>query len=173
VAELKSIPSVLLHECEVSLLFQVHGLSAKQCEARLQAFGIDALPGLGKSGSGHDLVLMSNGPDMWLVEAQQREREPTLQQMRELLSDTDATITDLSSARLIVRIAGVSSRKFLKKGCPVDVDSLIADDVVATAVGHLGVTVHCLGEQFVVYVLQSFAADFWEWCKINALEFNV
>ena len=78
-AKLKSIPSVLLREREASVLFQVHGLTPKSCASRLKAFGIDALPALGKSVAGDDLLLMSNGPGMWLVQAQQRDTESTLQ----------------------------------------------------------------------------------------------
>lgn len=172
-ASLKSMPSVLLLEREVSLLFQVHGLTDVACATRLNAFAIKGLPQIGKSVAGNDLMFMSNGPGMWLVQAQQRDREKTLQQLRTTLADTDTTITDLSSARLIIQVSGASGRKFLKKGCPVDIDSLVADDVVVTQIGHLGVTIHCLGEEFVVYVLQSFGTDFWEWCRLNVLEFNV
>ncbi len=172
-AKLKSIPSVLLRECEVSLLLQVHGLSVASCGTRLSAFGIEQLPSIGKSIFGDDLLLMSNGPDMWLMQAQERELESTLQQLREALADTDATLTDLSSARLIVQVSGASSRKILKKGCPVDIDSLSGADVVSTVIGHLGVTIHCLGDEFVLYVLQSFGTDFWEWARLNSLEFNI
>ena len=172
-AKLKSIPSVLLREREASVLFQVHGLTTESCASRLKAFGIDVLPAIGKSVAGDDLLFMSNGPGMWLVQAQQRDSESTLQQLRDTLADTDATLTDLSSARLIVEVSGSSSRQFLKKGCPVDIDSLTTDDVVATAIGHLGVTIHCLGEDFVVYALQSFGTDFWEWCRLNVMEFNI
>lgn len=172
-ANLKSIPSVMVREREVSLLFQVHGLTAGACGERLKDYGILELPPIGKSVTGDDLVLMSNGPGMWLVQSDHRESELTLTQLREQFSDSDATVTDLSSARLIVQISGHSSRVLLKKGCPVDIDSLKANDVVSTLIGHLGATIHCLGDEFAVYVLQSFGTDFWEWCRENTLEFNI
>lgn len=172
-ANLKSIPSVLIRERQVSLLFQVHGLTSDTCGDRLKDFGIHELPPIGKSVAGDDLVFMSNGPGMWLVQSENRKSEIMLLALREQFSDTDATVTDLSSARLIVQISGHSSRVLLKKGCPIDIDSLKASDVASTLIGHLGATIHCLGDEFTVYVLQSFGTDFWEWCRHNTLEFNI
>lgn len=172
-ASLKSIPSVLIRECEVALLFQVHGLPSAACGERLSDYAISELPALGRSAAGDDLVFMSNGPGMWLVQSDHRDCEATLLRLREQLSGTDATVTELSSARLIVRISGHSSRVLLKKGCPLDIDSLKAGDVVSTLIGHLGATIHCCGDEFTIYVLQSFGADFWEWCRQNTLEFNI
>ncbi len=169
----RSIPSVLIREIDVGLLFQVQGLTEKSCGKQLMEFGIQKLPAYGKSIAGEDFDLLSNGPGMYLVQSQQRDNETTFLRLRELLSDTDATVTELSSARLIVQISGTSGRSFLKKGCPIDVDSLQADDVVTTIISHLGVTIHCLGDEFVLYVLQSFGTDFWEWCRQSAREFNI
>ena len=172
-ASRKSIPSVLVIECEVSVLFQVHGLTPESCGTRLTEFGIEQLPAIGKSVSGDDLLVLSNGPGMWFVQSEERAREATLIRLRELLADTDATLTDLSSARLIVRVSGSSARAFLKKGCPIDIESLVSGDAVSTVIGHLGVTIHCLGDDFTVYVLQSFGTDFWEWSRHSAREFNI
>lgn len=169
----KSIPSVLVLEIEFSLLYQVHGLTTESCGDRLNEFGVHLLPAYGRSASGDDFEILNNGPGMWMVQSRNRDRELTLVRLRELLADTDATVTDLSSARLTVQVAGVSSRTFLKKGCPVNIDSLESGDVISSVIGHLGATIHCLGDDFVVYILQSFGTDFWEWCRLNAMEFNM
>lgn len=170
-AKRKSIPSVLLTQVDVTALFQIHGLNATDCGSRLQGFGIDQLPSTAQSISGDDLVVLSNGPDMWLVQSLNRASDSTLDALREALEELDATVTDLSSARLIVRVSGQFARDFLKKGCPIDVDTIQTGDVVTTVIGHLGVTIHCQGDEFFLYVLQSFGTHFWEWCGINSREF--
>ncbi len=173
-ASRRSIPSVLLREHDVSLLFQAHGLTPEDCGERLSEYGIENLPSYGKSVSGDDFDCLSNGPGMWMIQSLERDGEATLARLRELLADTDATVTDLSSARTIVQVSGASSRALLKKGCPIDIDSLQADDVISSIVGHLGVTIHCRGDdEFVLYALQSFGTDFWEWCRHSAMEFNI
>ncbi len=169
----KSIPRLLVSEIEVSLLFQVHGLTENAGGERLQEFGIQLLPDYGKSRAGDNFELLSNGPGMWLAQSQTREVETTLIRLREVLAETSATVTDLSSARQIVQVSGAASREFLKKGCPIDIDSLRTGDVVSTIISHLGVTIHCRNDDFVLYVLQSFGTDFWEWCRHNAMEFNI
>ncbi len=172
-ANRKSIPSVLVLEIEFSLLYQVHGLTIESCGNRLSEFGVHLLPAYGRSVAGDDFEMLSNGPGMWMVQSRKRDGEWTLQRLRGLLADTDATVTDLSSARLTVQIAGVSSQTFLKKGCPADVDSMESGDVISSVIGHLGATIHCMGDGFTVYVLQSFGADFWEWCRLSSMEFNM
>ncbi len=172
-ANRKSIPSVLVLEIEFSLLYQVHGLTTEGCGNRLNEFGVHLLPAYGKSVAGDDFEVLSNGPGMWMVQSRKRDREFILLRLRELLADTDATVTDLSSARLTVQVSGVSSRTFLKKGCPADIDSLESGDVISSVIGHLGATIHCMGDDFTVYVLQSFGTDFWEWCRLSTMEFNM
>ena len=168
-----SIPSVFLQEREVNSLFQIHGLPVADCRHILSEFGIEQPPESGKSCSGDDVVMMCNGPGMWLFESIERSSEETLDTLRELLQPTNATVTDLSSARTIVRVSGKSRRHLLKKGCPVDIDSMNDCDVVSTLIGHLGATIHCRNEYFDLYILQSYGTDFWEWCRHNAREFNI
>ena len=168
-----SIPSVFLEERKVNVLFQVHGLHASMCGKCLEKFGISNLPDAGKSESGEDFQLLWNGPGMWFIQSEHRSRGETLKDLRAIFTDTDATVTDLSSARAIVRVSGRSRYSFLKKGCPVDIDAMREGEVVSSVIGHLSATIHCLENSFDVYVLQSFGEDFWDWCRVSVREFNL
>ena len=168
-----SMPGVYVQQRIPSLLFQVHGLYSKDNQDIFKDFGIEQLPADRRSCIGDDVTIMWNGPGMWLFESETLPAESTLLELRKMFENADATVTDLSSARFIVRVIGSSARPFLKKGCPVDVDALSRNDVATSLMGHLGATVHCLEDEFDVYVLQSFWEDFWEWARRNAREFNV
>jgi len=155
------------------MLFQIHGLHANKNNRILRRYGIWRLPPERKSWVGEDCVLMWNGPGSWLLESEDMTAELILAELRKLFRKTDVTVTDLTAARFIVRVIGSATRLFLKKGCPIDVDSMQKNDVVTTLIGHLGVTIHCRGDEFDLYVLQSFGEDFWEWCKRSTKEFIV
>lgn len=167
-----SIPSVFLEQKEPSMLFQIHGLFSSQHGQIFKEFGIDQLPADKHSIFGDEILIMPNGPGMWLMESETRLPDSTIHELRERFVGTDATVTDLSSARFIVRIRGRLARSLLKKGCPVDIDSMQKNDVVSSLMGHFGATIHCLGDKFDVYVLQSYGQDFWEWCRLSTREFN-
>ncbi len=169
----RSIPSVALQERLVETLFQIHGLDPEVAGEILKGFGMESLPNDRRSCIGNDSTLMWNGPGEWLFESEFRPADDTLKSLRELFVSTDATVTDLSSARTIVRISGSSRRDFLKKGCPADIDAMAEGDVITSLIGHFTATIHCRSDCFDVYVLQSFGTDFWHWCRLNIREFNI
>ena len=169
----RSIPSVTLQERFVETLFQIHGLESEAAGDILKTFGIKSLPHDGRSCLGDDAVMMWNGPGEWMFESEFRPVEETLNSLRELFVSTDATVTDLSSARTIVRVLGSSRRDFLKKGCPADIDAMKEGHVVTSLIGHFTATIHCRSDCFDIYVLQSFGTDFWHWCRQNIREFNI
>ncbi len=172
-AEGRSIPSVTLQERLVETLFQIHGLDSEAMSEILKDFGIERLPHAGRSCVGNDATLMWNGPGDWMFESEFRPTDETLTLLRELFVSTDATVTDLSSARTIVRISGSSRRELLKKGCPADIDAMTDGDVITSLIGHFTAIIHCRSDCFDVYVLQSFGTDFWHWCRQNIREFSI
>ncbi len=173
VVEGRTIPSVLLQERFVETLFQIHGLEAEACGDLLKEFGIDSLPESRRARVGDDVTVLWNGPGMWMFVSENRNAEQTLKVLRGLFQNTDATVTDLSSARTIVRVSGASRRNLIKKGCPADIEAMEDGDVITSLIGHLTATIHCRADSFDVYVLQSFGVDFWEWCRHNVREFNI
>ncbi len=172
VSERVSIPSVYLEERDVKALFQIHGLKASDGDRLTAAYPLDQPLAERKSCSGEKVKILSNGPQMWLLQIETDERRESLQSLRETLAPIGATATDLSSARAMIRVSGRSARYFLKKGAPIDIDALENLDVAVTMIGHIGSTIHCCGDSFDLYVPRSYSEDFWQWCRINAREFN-
>lgn len=170
-AVIGAIPGVMFKERRVASLFQINGLRSFNSEV-FQSLGVSQLPTNNKSVVGDDVVLMWNGPGMVLLESEIQSSKEIGREVRTLLESTDATVTDLSSARTILRVSGNDVREFLKKGCPVNVDMLGAGDVVSTLLGHNSVTIHCVDTSFDIYILQSFGLDLWHWCQHNAREFG-
>ncbi len=171
-ADAVTLPSVLLADRQVACLLQIHGLPADKCSALTKEFKLKKSPLERKSTKGHNIQLLSNGPGMWFFESDKVAPAKLLDSVRSTLEQTDATVTDLSSARAIVRVSGVCANTLLKKGCPIDIDAMQNNDVASTLIAHFSVTIHAKKDYFDVYVMQSFAADFWNWCRINAREFN-
>ncbi len=171
-SERVSIPSVYLEERDVKQLFQIHGLKSSDGGLLTAICPPDQILAERKSCGGEDVKILSNGPQMWLIQIESDERRESLQSLRDALAPTGATATDLSSARVMIRVSGRSARHFLKKGAPIDVDALDSSDVAVTMIGQIGATVHCCGAYFDLYVPRSYSEDFWQWCRINAREFN-
>ena len=89
-------------------------------------------------------------------------------------SPTQATITDLSHARTVVRVEGERAVDVLCKGCPADIEGMSTDDCMATLMGTISTLVHCREARFAfdLYVFRSFGLAFWEWITDAALEFG-
>ena len=171
-ADAVTVPSVLLKDRQVASLLQIHGLSLEQSSVLAKEYGLKKPLAERKSTKGQGIQLLSNGPGMWLFEAEKLLPAQSLPALREVLSQTDSTVTDLTSARAIIRVSGASANNLLKKGCPIDIDGMRNKDVASSLIAHFSVTVHAKRDFFDIYVMQSFAEDFWNWCRINAREFN-
>ena len=160
-----------LQERTVASLVQINGLFQDEGKSFLSAYGIDKLPANGCSCSGDDLTIMWNGPGMWMIESQDHQPQQLISELRNKVEDCGATVTDLSSARTIIRVSGSKAREFLMKGCPVDVEKMEDWGVYSSLVGHFTVLIHCFENQFDLYVYQTFGKDFWNWCWHNSREF--
>jgi len=153
-------PGVTLGERRPSAIMQIHGAPP---EPRLT----EALSPLGA------LTLMWTGPGQWLAVSHEHDPSGLRADLAERLDGTDATVTDLSHARTVVRVAGPAARDLLAKGCPADVDALRHGECVASMLGHLNALIHCTGdEDFDVYVFRSFGLSLWEWLEQGAGEFG-
>jgi sarcosine oxidase subunit gamma len=96
-----------------------------------------------------------------------------LAELEERFSSTDATVSDLSHARTVLRVSGAAWKDLLAKGCPADIDAMVPGDCVASLLSHFTVIIHCVTEDSAdVYVFRSFGASLWEWLKRGAEEFG-
>ena len=120
-----------------------------------------------------DATLLWTGPGQWLAVSAALGPEALLAQLEERLSSGDATISDLSYARTVLRVRGAAWKDLLAKGCPADIDAMVPGDCVASLLSHFTVVIHCLGADSAdVYVFRSFGASLWEWLRGGAEEFG-
>ena len=120
-----------------------------------------------------DFTLLWTGPGQWFVVSDRASPAELVAQFEERFSSTDATLTDLSHARTVVRIAGGAWRDLLAKGCPADIDAMKSGECVASLLSHFTVVIHCVADDTAdVYVPRSFGASLWDWLRGGAEEFG-
>ncbi len=166
-------PGVVMAERRPAALAQINGAPDEPALAdALRAFALEPAPRRACAGGG--LTLLWNGPGMWLADADGSAAVELVATLRAALAATDATVTDLSHARTVIRLGGPRVRELLAKGCPFDVDALSAGDVAATQLGHFSVLLHALADEAGcdVYVFRSFALALWQWLAHAAGEFG-
>ncbi len=120
-----------------------------------------------------DTTLLWTGPGQWFAVSASVGAEGLLAELEKRFSSTDATVSDLSHARTVMRVSGPAWKDLLAKGCPADIDAMSPGDCVASLLSHCTVIIHCVAEDSAdVYVFRSFGASLWEWLKRGAEEFG-
>jgi sarcosine oxidase subunit gamma len=120
-----------------------------------------------------DTILLWTGPGQWLAVSASAGADGLLAELEQRLSATDATLSDLSHARTVLRVSGPAWKDLLAKGCPADIDAMAPGDCVASLLSHFTVVIHCVAEDSAdVYVFRSFGASLWEWLRRGAEEFG-
>lgn len=123
--------------------------------------------------SAGDAMLLWTGPGQWFAVSERSSPAELAASLEERLSSSDATVTDLSHARTVIRIAGDAWRELLAKGCPADVDAMKTGDCIASLLSHFTVLIHCVGDDAAdVYVFRSFGVSLWDWLRGGAEEFG-
>jgi sarcosine oxidase subunit gamma len=120
-----------------------------------------------------DTTLLWTGPGQWFAVSESLGADGLLAGLEERFSSTDATVSDLSHARTVLRVSGAAWKDLLAKGCPADIDAMVPGDCVASLLSHFTVIIHCVTEDSAdVYVFRSFGASLWEWLRGGAEEFG-
>lgn len=169
------LPGAVLEEQRPAAIVQINGAPT---EFRLaSALGFLALESTiepRRACTGRGGTLLWNGPGQWLAVSPSTSASRFIGDLRDALEPSGATVTDLSHARSVIRIAGPKARDVILKGCPLDLESFVANDCASSLLGHLNVQIHCLGDQsFDLYVFRSFGLALWEWLVDAALEYGV
>ncbi len=132
------------------------------------------------AGKGRITVLWQ-GPDGWLVLCPAADVTFFMNSLREGLGDAHAAITDVSDARIAIRVAGPSARDVLAKGCPLDLHprAFKPGTAAGSRLAKTAVVVHLVeddprtGATFDVYIARSFAHYLWAWLADAGLEYGV
>jgi sarcosine oxidase subunit gamma len=128
-----------------------------------QALGIEEPPRAGHATWFHHGSIAAIGAGRYLVSTTDREVAATLVTA---FSSADATVTDLSHGRTVLRLEGDAAAELLARCVPLDFDLSVfpVDRIAQTAIHHVDVLVHRLTEtSFELWVLRSFAESTAEW----------
>ena len=133
-------------------IVQIDGVRAAQAAA------------VGADGS---IEMSAIGPDRWLAVS---DRPP--EEVREAVgaaAGERAACTDLTHARVVLRVAGPDARDRLSRGCPMDLETVEEGGAAATMLGPFEVVIRRdRGSQaFDVYVARSVARSAREWLHEN------
>jgi len=129
-------------------------------------------PPQGPSGSSGDAdgAILAIGPGRLLVESADGRLAAQLQ---EQIPPALGAVTDLSHARVAIRVAGPKAAWVLNKGLALDLDPAAFPPmkVAQSAIHEVGVVVRRLpAETFDLYVYRGFALSFWDWLTEAAAE---
>jgi len=129
-------------------------------------------PPQGPSGSSGDAegAILAIAPGRLLVES----RDPRLaERLAEQIGPELGAVTDLSHARIAIRVSGPKAAWVLAKGLALDLDPAAFPPmkVAQSAIHEVGVIVRRLSaDSFDLYVYRGFALSFWEWLTEAAAE---
>ena len=141
--------------------------------AQVNGAPLESGPGVLACVTEDDLSLLWTGPGQWFAVSESLDADELLAKLQERLSSTQATLSDLSHARTVLRVSGAPWRDLLAKGCPADMDAMAPGDCVASLLSHFTVIIHCVSDNSAdVYVFRSFGASLWEWLRGGAAEFG-
>ena len=119
-------------------------------------------------GANGSIEMLAIGPDRWLA-VSDRPPEEVRQTVAEAAGDA-AACTDLTHARVALRVAGPDARVRLSRGCPMDLDTVEEGGAAATMLGPFEVVIRRdrAPVTFDVYVARSVARSAREWLHGNA-----
>jgi sarcosine oxidase subunit gamma len=172
-------PGIIIAERRPLAMVQVTAWSGAAVAVRAAiaaALDLDVAATPNQAAQKDGVTILWVGPDRWLVAGPERPERELGACLNEALTSTLATLTDLSHARTVFRIAGCSSRDLLVKGCGVDFHprAFPVGSCAQSLLGHVGALLHAVDEapSFDLYVARSFALTVWEWLTESATEYG-
>lgn len=155
-------------ELRPAAIAQLRGTAAEDLRG---AFSLTATPRPGSVAAADGARFLWNGPGMFLGVAGGASPGAWCEQLSAALPD--ATVTDLSHARCVLRLAGAAAADVLATGCPVDCGGLENDSSFASRFGHFTVLVDFhRREEMDLYVPRSFGEAAWGHLRHLGAEFS-
>jgi sarcosine oxidase subunit gamma len=115
------------------------------------------------------------GPDEWLVVSGDETPEALTGRLRAALEGLPAAVTDVSDARVVLRVSGPAARDLLAKGCSLDLHGRAFGPgaCAQTLLARVPVLLHRPGpgDDLDVHVPRSFAEHLRAWLADASLEF--
>jgi heterotetrameric sarcosine oxidase gamma subunit len=122
-----------------------------------------------------EVCLVGIAPEQWLAVAEGSRAAGFVAALMEALGDA-ASVTDHTSARTVIRVAGKRARDTLAKGCAIDLDprAFPAGSAATTRISQIG-SILWQPEPAPAYdiaVPSSLARSFWSWLTASAGEYG-
>ena len=96
-----------------------------------------------KSTSNSNTRILWMGPNNWLVFSSVLD---LLEKEKNQFNETEFAITDISNSRTIIELEGNLVNEVLKKGCPLDINSLKDGDCVNSVYNGINITIDFISE---------------------------
>ena len=121
------------------------------------------------------VALVGVAPGQWLAVAEQHRAAGFVAAIARACAAV-ASVTDHTSAKTVVRLAGERAREVLAKGCPIDLDARAfkPGDAATTRIAHVDCTFWQVNAApaYDIAVDRSIAPSFWAWLTASAAEFG-
>ena len=101
------------------------------------------LPSSLKSSSNTNTRILWLGPDNWIVFSSNLD---LIKKEKKQLDETDFAITDISHSRTIIELEGSLVDEVLKKGCPLDINSLKDGDCANSIYNEINITIDFISD---------------------------
>ncbi len=122
-----------------------------------------------------NMVALWLGPDEWLITGPADSVALTAKLQRAFRGKF-VTVTDLSHAMAVIRLAGPNAGDVLSKGCGLDLHPRVfkPGNVAGTLLAHAHVFLHQVDESaYHLYVRRSYADYLWRWLDDAGREYGV
>jgi len=130
------------------------------------------LPSSLKSSSNSNTRLLWLGPDNWLVFSSNLD---LMDKEKNQFNEIDFAITDISHSRTIIELEGSLVNEILKKGCPLDINSLKVGNCVNSVYNGVTITIDIISDnpkKVRILGLRSFGESLYHSITDAALEFG-
>ena len=135
----------ILKVSEINGLFIFQIAQHKKSSFDVSKIRLDGLsfPSSLKSTSNSNTRILWIGPNNWLVFSSVLD---LLEKEKNQFNEAEFAITDISNSRTIIELEGNLVNEVLKKGCPLDINSLKAGDCANSVYNGINITIDFISE---------------------------
>ena len=165
----------LLKISEIKNLLIVQIVQYKNSTASIESIDIDGLKFKDEPLNvvhDNDTRILWNGPKNWLLVSTKKD---LLNNISQILKETDFAVTDLSHSKAIIEIEGKDAKEVLKKGCPFNFNTLEINNSINSTYNGIAFTVDMLDDnpnKARLFALRSFGESFYHSITDASLEFG-
>ena len=116
------------------------------------------------------------GPDEWLVVVPDGREGRVLASLEKALAGVHFAASDVTSARVVMRLSGVDAGNVIAKGCSLDLHPRVfsAGQCAQSSLARCHMLLHQIDNvpTFDIYIHRSFAAYAWAWLEDASMEYR-